>query len=63
MPTGGLGNDGAYHLDNVFDETWTTEQVGVLPVVCLCNTQVNLRSAALPVLRVCLLLASCLSDV
>jgi hypothetical protein len=28
VPTGGLGNDGAYHLDNVFDERWTTQQVG-----------------------------------
>ena len=29
VPTGGLGTDGTYHLDNVFDERWTTQQVGV----------------------------------
>jgi hypothetical protein len=29
VPTGGLGNDGTYHLDNVFDERWTTQQVGL----------------------------------
>jgi Kinesin motor domain len=29
VPIGGLGSDGTYHLDNVFDERWTTQQVGV----------------------------------
>jgi Kinesin motor domain len=29
VPIGGLGSDGTYHLDNVFDERWSTQQVGV----------------------------------
>ena len=29
VPTGGLGNDGAYHIDNIFHERWTTQQVSV----------------------------------
>ena len=33
LPLPGTGSEAVYHLDNVFDEKWTTAQVGLGSVV------------------------------
>ena len=57
VPIGGLGNDGAYHLDNIFDERWTTQQVRVGILTHATSAKVHGMPRLISKSTSCLLLA------